>query len=197
MKTCRKVGWKRVFANYSYSNFKKSLWKPSLAIGCVIVFTLYSDFDTLDLIQILSNLINNSMPSLIGFVLTGYAIIIGLSNSELIEKTMEDSKEVTLFQRINSTFAIVLCFMIISYILGILTEIILRMNITIPLDGKHVNCLNCIWLYLLGYLLFYTIFSLFDIVINVFNLGEFAKAFAFYKKLRFTKRFSSSLHDEE
>lgn len=71
----------------------KSIWRPLfLEILCIVVINM-SSIPTVDMLGHLCSFVNGDYPSIVGFVLSGYALLIGFSNSELIQKLSKRKNE--------------------------------------------------------------------------------------------------------
>lgn len=94
-----------------------------------------SSIPAVDMLGHLCSFVNGGYPSIVGFVLSGYALLIGFSNSELIQKLSKRKNEnkPALFQKINATFAMML--------------LIASCHIVIQLCGKHCYGGECKWMF--------------------------------------------------
>lgn len=123
-------------------------------------------------------------PSLLGFSLGGYALIIGFSNSELMEHLAKD-QDWSLFQALSGIFAFSLLFQVFSTIIA--ATIIWGIKSEINLF--NVSC--CYWLIVIGNglliftLIFGALYSLLllpYVIFNLFSLGQVNSAFYTNKK---------------
>ena len=138
----------------------------------------YSEADALSLMQKVSDFITSGFPSIIGFVLTGYALLIGFSGTELfggMARSSVDNKDHTYFQLVNSIFAVVLGIVVLTYIVGCVVGLVISMEIEWPVS-KGYKCFNNIVLFAFLFLFYYSIFALVDIIVNIFNIGQYANA---------------------
>ena len=172
-------GWKIVWEIYPFCNLCKGCIKPIILTALTLIPLLFSKKTPFEHIEIVSTLITSAFPSIIGFVLTGYALIIGFSSSEIISYLAKDrnEKKYSLFQIVNSTFAIVMGAIICSFLYGTFCQFIQKAQVPF-LFSKGFDCFNYLVLFLLLFSLYYSICSLLDIVINIFNLGQFANTLA-------------------
>ena len=81
----KSTGWKIVWEIYPFCNLCKGCIKPIILTALTLIPLLFSKKTPFEHIEIVSTLITSAFPSIIGFVLTGYALIIGFSSSEIIE----------------------------------------------------------------------------------------------------------------
>lgn len=108
MEKIDKAGWKAVFKVYPKKNFHKSIrWPVAITIVLCIVMAIL-DCDYYEINKILCNNILSSLPSILGFSIAAYALILGFSANKLLlamfkKKAEEDS---SFFQVLSSTYAI-------------------------------------------------------------------------------------------
>ena len=76
----KSTGWKIVWEIYPFCNLCKGCIKPIILTALTLIPLLFSKKTPFEHIEIVSTLITSAFPSIIGFVLTGYALIIGFSN---------------------------------------------------------------------------------------------------------------------
>lgn len=180
--TINGVGWKTVQLIY----FRRSLWSSiGLPILLSLIFSIYACYyqkDILVLIEIVTDLIIQILPGVLGFILAGYALMMGLSSSDYIKKLKQhkdQSYDHSMFQTLNATFAFVLFMLFSTLIFGVVTLIILKLECAyfeiIPM--KLGIIINKAYLTFIIFLLLYSILAIKDIVINVFNFGQFVQAY--------------------
>lgn len=173
-------GWKTAWAIYSKENLSKSVFFPWGLSLVTILICLFTTNSPITLLLYSTELIITIVPCILGFTLAGYALIMGLSNSEFmkgLKAFKQEGKEYTLFQSLNATFAIVLGMLFITTLTGVVVGIIIKAEIPMPFCEKFTDVCNWLCLFTLIFLLYYTINSIKDIVINIFNLGQFAQIY--------------------
>ena len=89
----KSTGWKIVWEIYPFCNLCKGCIKPIILTALTLIPLLFSKKTPFEHIEIVSTLITSAFPSIIGFVLTGYALIIGFSSSEIISYLAKDRNE--------------------------------------------------------------------------------------------------------
>ena len=173
------VGWKTVWDIYPRVNIVKSLIKAFFFWVILVVLFFFSDKSPLVLLEMLSDMITSVFPNVIGFALTGHVLMVGFSGSDFLLKLAKTSTgdKYSLFQIVNSTFAIVILVMVVTLLSGIVCKTILSYSIEWPFESG-VSCYNSAVLFILLFLVCYSILSLFDIVINIFNMGQMSNAVA-------------------
>lgn len=171
------VGWKGAWHVYPLENFKKSLWKPFFLEVLCFLGLHFSTISYSQLISTLCSFVNGGYPSIVGFVLSGYALLIGFSNSELIRKmtVKVNGHKSAFFQEVNATFSMMLLWLIITLIMSFLISTIVTSQIDLwGIPSIYLDIANGIIFYVFLFLILYSLFSLFDVVINIFNFGQFA-----------------------
>lgn len=117
MKTIYDPGWGVVWRIYSKENLKKSIWLPLILTVVSFAVCFFSKKNPLGLIEYVGSTILSVGPNMLGFTLSGYALMMGLSNSEFIQGLInfrEEGKEYSLFQSLNTVFAVVLGMMFLT-----------------------------------------------------------------------------------
>lgn len=181
MKTIYDPGWKTVWRIYSCDNLFKSIVIPlCLAIVACIVCS-FSELPSIKLLEHVSGIILSIGPSMLGFTLSGYALMMGLSNSQFIQqliKFKEEGKEHSQFQALNAVFAVVLGGMFVTTLAGAFVGIIVNAQIAMPYCLNIITVYyNWLWLFILYFLVFYIINAIKDIVMNIFSFGQFIQIF--------------------
>lgn len=179
MSSNKSTGWKIVWEIYPFCNLCKGGIKPIILTVLTFIPALFSIKEPFEHIETVSGLITSAFPSIIGFVLTGYALIIGFSSSEIISYLAKDrnGKKYSLFQIVNSTFAIVMGAIIGTFLFGSFCQFIQKTQVPF-IFTKGIDSFNYLILFLLLFSFYYSVCSLLDVVINIFNLGQFANTLA-------------------
>ena len=161
------VGWEKAWEICPLSN----MWKGAKAPGVLLVvsFVLYlfkGDVGEIEQIKLIGGIITNGFPSIIGFILTGYALIIGFSGSDFLlkmAKSKADEKH-SLFERVNSTFALVIGILVVTYLVASVFEFVMGLQIEWPFR-EGIEVYNASVLFLLLFLFYYSVCALLDIVL--------------------------------
>lgn len=173
-------GWDGVWAIYSACNFRRSVILPITLSTLALIASIYSGKTAVIFIKYISNAILLIAPAVLGFTLSGYALMMGLSNSNFIQRLArykEDGKNYSMFQSLNATFAVVLLMAFITTITGIGVELLLNASIEFPSQFvDYCEIYNWACLYFIMFLLFYTINAIKDVVINIFSFGQYVQA---------------------
>lgn len=181
------TGWNGVFSVYPL----RKLWKGAIIpflflVVSIAVYFIGEKHSPIVLMNKVADIIIAGFPSIIGFVLTGYALIIGFSGTELVGKMAcieVDPEGHSYFEVVSSIFAVVLGVVVSTYIIACLVSYILELQILWPFDSNCTDCFNTVCFFMFLFLFYYSIFALLDIIVNVFNIGQYANAVA-QNKLR-------------
>ncbi len=181
MELYHKPGWKSVWRIYSRANLKKSITIPLTVSTCLIVICAFSEKDYFSMLKYVSETVISIGPNILGFTLSGYALMMGMSSSEFIKgliKHKPAGKAYSLYQLLNSTFAVVLFLMFITILQGIIVGFIVELNLNFPFKSDILLCIyNGFWLWLLLFFITYMITSIKDIVMNIFNFGQYVQVY--------------------
>lgn len=182
MKTVYDPGWGVVWKIYSKENLKRSIWLPLILTVISFVVCFFSGKDPFDLIGFVGSTILSVGPNMLGFTLSGYALMMGLSSSEFIQGLInfkEEGKEYSLFQSLNTVFAVVLGMMFLTTLVGALACVVIEAGVALPKEwDSFVDTCNWACLSVLMFLMYYTINAIKDIVINIFNFGQYVQVYA-------------------
>lgn len=182
MKTIYDPGWGVVWKIYSKENLRKSLYLPLILTIVSFVVCIFSEKSSLSLIEYVASTILSVGPNMLGFTLSGYALMMGLSNSDFIQGLInfkEEGKEYSLFQSLNTVFAVVLGMMFLTTLVGAFTCVVVEAEISLPERWvDFTNAYNWFSLFVLIFLMYYTINAIKDIVINIFNFGQYVQVYA-------------------
>jgi len=156
--------------------FKKFPFHSSWIVSIVIVI-LVAALDVEKLYSFLkstSEILVAFFPSLLGFSLGGYALVVGFSNMDLIKKASSTEKH-SLYQILNAIFALSIIFHVFTTILSLSVYWFIKVefgelvNLEIDVLNHFVNAV------LLFLLLFASIYSLWltpYVVTNLFTLSQ-------------------------
>lgn len=176
------TGWNGVFSVYPL----RKLWKGAIIpflflVISIAVYFMGEKHSPIDLMKKVADIITSGFPSIIGFVLTGYALIIGFSDTELVGKMARievDKEGHSYFEVVNSIFAVVLRVVVSTYIAACLVSYVLELQISWPFNDNCADCFNTLCFFIFLFLFYYSIFALLDIIVNIFNIGQYANAVA-------------------
>lgn len=182
-----KSGWKVAWKIYPKDNWRKNIWRPVILTIVMSAASLLGNTDYVDLMKCVSSWIIGGYPSILGFILSGYVLLIGFCGSDFLlalAKTRKEDK-ISLFQKVSSTFSIVLLVILSTYGIGALYDFVIQCAIVWPFaDDNHCEIYNYAALVILLFAFSYSLCTLFDIVINIFNMGQFANIIAKRKLIK-------------
>lgn len=176
------TGWNGVFSVYPLRKLLKGAIIPFLfLVISIAVYFMGEKHTSIDLMNKVADIITSGFPSIIGFVLTGYALIIGFSDTELVGKMAHievDKEGHSYFEVVSSIFAVVLGVVVLTYITACLVAYVLELQISWPFDDNCADCFNTLCFFIFLFLFYYSIFALLNIIVNIFNIGQYANAVA-------------------
>ena len=175
-----KPGWKSVWTVYPKRNLRNNVWRPIVFAAIAACCYCCSSKSACELIGLVSGWITSGFPSIIGFVLSGYVLIVGFSGSDFLLSLANPRKDnYTLFQVLNSTFAVVIAIILVTYAIGAIYGFVVSCDIVWPLKIQWLCIVyNFMAFLLIDFFFFYAVFSLVDIVVNIFNMGQMANVIA-------------------
>jgi hypothetical protein len=139
------------------------------AIFIVVIFFSLSSADILVVLCKLSNKILSLLPSILGFTLTGYVLLIGFSSSEVLEGlTVQNDGGYSFFQHFSSIFCwniiIQACTFFITFIVSFIADL--------SVVCHYANFINSTVLVIVMLFSFYSILLIIRLVLNVFSFGQ-------------------------
>lgn len=182
----KRTGWGGVFTIYPLRKLGKGGIFPVIFLTISIaIYSQGENSEPIVLMKKVAEIITNGFPSIIGFVLTGYALIIGFSGTELVGKMacVKVDNGHSYFEVVSSIFAVVLGIVVSTYIVACIVTFVIELQIPWPFSLDSARCFNTVSLFGLLFLFYYSIFSLLDIIVNVFNIGQYANAVAQNKQM--------------
>lgn len=151
-------GFRCIYFKLRRKSFFRSLLWPGIFTFITLPIYMFANKEKtcFDFLQLISELCVNIAPSILGFTITGYVLIMGMSNTKIIvEMKKEDNGEPSLFQCLNATFVIMLISIISALLAGIITTISLSANITLPIPKAIVNIYNWSCLFIITFIMYY------------------------------------------
>ena len=161
-------GWKTVFQYYNLKVFFIDSIIPVIIAIIICLIVGLSKSSVIDQLKHIVNVGINIIPSMIALLLAAYAIMLTFfsSNEISILKSTEEGKELS--KKINANFAACILFSIITIIVLFLVSAIANMNIQID----YSSWINYPILFVVCFLLVFTVYSLVNIVIDIYNCGQ-------------------------
>ena len=173
----KNTGWESVLRIYPKKNLERGICVPiSLTILFIIVLKNSSvSFETM--IEIVTSNVVSAFPSIIGFILAGFAILIGCPNFDITKELYKNNPKWgnSMFQRLSSTFTFVIVILIFTFLINFCVNIIIKAKCPF-LFKAGVEIFNAIICFALIFMAIYSIWSLIHISINLFNYSQFINA---------------------
>lgn len=171
------TGWKNIWKLYPRENLVGGLKRPFIICLFLWLGFFFTSKSGYEMAGIISGMIVSAFPSIIGFILAGYTILIGCSNVEIMKKicATDNKKDSSIFQRTSATFAVVMGALIFTMLCGFVVNFSIQSGFEFWFDCG-ASIFNMAILILLSYLAIYSIWSLIDITSNVFNYSQFINA---------------------
>ena len=173
------VGLRGLLAIYPTNKLKRGIKWPLLTTavvgGAMLLLGKNSAQQSLDDIAVL---VVSILPNLLGFLLGGYTILIGFGNVDLLKSATKIYPEsgISLFQTLSSIFAITILVQSLTLILGLVAHFGLQIEVGRqgPLAWFYhaVPVLDGISFLTLMFALFYSVFALRDMVLNIFGFAQ-------------------------
>ena len=162
-----KFGLRGVFEGYTFCDFfKESLWPIILSVLITTGLTI-TDVSPILILNEIVNLAIDILPNLIGLFVAGYTIIISFYWSPIAIKINDMPNGPNLLLGLNSTFIIAILLLIVSLTFSILESIIISYQI----ESEYSEVINSLAFFITVYILTFSIKSLKDVVVNLYNMG--------------------------
>ena len=167
-------GYKGIFRSYGWKDFILDLWKPALVAIIGIVLCFISDMESYDVVKKTVGLGISIMPSYLGLLVAAYTLLISFFTSEKAKKIMMmENKErringKDLIVNLNGNFAV--C--VIGGVFCLFTSFIVSYISNLGLTFEFADVINDIVIFVLLFLLSFSIITLFGVIQDIFNLGQ-------------------------
>lgn len=172
-------GLKGILNRYTCKKFYKSKYFFfCIVLTCLLtivpVITSKSSDSIYKLIEDVSSTVLSAFPSLLGFSLAGYALIIGTINIGVMRRMSEpqdNMEKLSFFQFVSSIFALSVLIQCITLLAAFIIHVVLKQ------EWEMLFCISCNWVNIpvYGILLFLVIESMVllgNMVINIFTYGQ-------------------------
>ncbi|MFF5379475.1 hypothetical protein [Pedobacter suwonensis] len=182
------VGWKQIWALYGWKELlskRNKLFYFSVSASLIAIITLnIAKSSTFKLIENLANISNSIMPTLLGFNLGAYALIIGfLSNKRLLEALVkkDDTSRFDRLQKISGVFAMNIIVQAFTLLCSFLIKIFIDLEISsfdFSLYNKQASDIFNIIIFFL--IFFFTLYSVVLLIQNAINIFDFSQLFSHF-----------------
>lgn len=161
-------GIKSILRNYGINGFLADSIIPVVLSLCIYIGIVKTSGNLIVFIQIAISYSIDVIPAIIGFVLAAYAIFLSYFSSNFIHEMIGTDEGKSLYQSLNSYFAICLIGSTISLLSSLIISFIIEMNIEICC----AEVINSIVVFLLLYIILFSLFNIFNIIIDAFNCAQ-------------------------
>lgn len=150
---------------------KSLMWSLLMTIFSCIAFILSSK-TTWDLLLVVLEIDLRITAPILAFTLAGYSVIMGKVPEKL--KTIATKSGLSMYQKLNTTFIAMLLATITNLLLSVFTSILMATDINFLLPYECMaSLINKVGLFVITMLLFYMIFTIKDLISNLFSLGQY------------------------
>jgi hypothetical protein len=141
-----------------------------ISIVFVVPILIFTEKDVIELVETVTSKILSIIPNLLGFVLSGYALLIGFGNITNIAK--QKNKETTLYQKISTVFSVSLLMQMLLLIFAFVVKLALDAELYCS-NVCYGNIVNYTVIILLIFGLLYVTFMIKDLVLIIFNYSQY------------------------
>lgn len=150
-----------------------------LAIGLSFILSVvlwfYPD-EQLLYIDIITKLIISIMPAMLGLSLAGFTIVISQINEKALERItnvdVHDEKDHSLYQILNAVFSVTVLAQLIPILIAVIINLIRPLSVQISVTGTMASFGNCVTLFFECMFFLYSLFSIIDLIQNIFTTGQ-------------------------
>ncbi len=190
LKKLHESSFKGIIKNYGFQRLVRS-FPLILSLLLTIASTIFLSLQKSDLHQINNELITLSLsiiPSLLGFSLGGFAIIVSFNDKDFLKKISRlsintDSKKIqpSLFQKVIAVFAWGILMQSLTLIVTFLIKLFLTLQYPNPTGWPCLSSkiLPLIQFVVLSFLLTYSLLLLPYIIKNVYGFGQITHPYSF------------------
>ena len=177
LKNNHKTSIKGIYTQYICKKLFHSLRLKISVILSAICFVLLFFFIQIDYYEILTKIINTNIsifPSLLGFCVGGYALIIGFGHKEMLQKMsdpIENKSNMSFFQIMSSVFAASTIILIITFLLSYIILFLINLEF-VSTNELLCKIINIFTISLIIFFSIYSIILIYYMVINIFNFGQ-------------------------
>lgn len=185
------VGWKQIWLLYGWKelfSFRNKLFYFSLFVvfAFSILFLKFGNdsVTSYDLIVKIVGLGISILPTLLGFNLGAYALIIGfLTNQTLLSvlTKAKDGESANNLQRICSVFAVNIITQAFTLLCSFLFSVFIDLKISLPTNFIYYDeIISVINYFSLIFILFFTLYSVVLLIQNAINVFDFSQLFTHF-----------------
>ncbi len=150
-----------------------------IAICASVLLILFASLLQISRFEILEFLVHQAIsiiPSVLGFNLGAYIILISLNSTnilkEMTEPNVELGEEYSFYQKMSSVFAFSLLLQATTLVFGIIVSMVMNLCNSIIIGNLIAEITNILSQFFLCFVLSYSLVLIGQIVLNVFNFGQ-------------------------
>lgn len=171
LKTLLKIYWE------NKPIYNSPYFRASFAISLFsIILPIFFPIQKLEVIEFLANSAVAIFPSILGFNLGGYILLISLSTSKILnevtEPDQEKGEEYSFYQKMSSVFAFSLLLQAFSLICGIALTMIIKIGKGHEIVHWLAETINSFVLIMMSFIITYSTILIWQIILNIFNYGQ-------------------------
>lgn len=158
----------------------------SLSTFLFIILMFLSPNNSFTILEVTSDKVFSLFPSLLGFSLGGFAIVVGFSNTELIEEGSK-TNEYSLYQILNAIFSLCIIFQIAATFLSFFGSWLVDIDVTKIFNYYNelgAKILNGFLFYLMFFSAIYSLALTPYLVFNLFTLSQVNNLFLTIRKMK-------------
>lgn len=170
------AGFWHVYLYYCWKEVKHSLEWSLVALAVISTISAFSNSTILDLLGYLTDIGLRVAPPLLGFTLSGYALIVGVNDVtiSILLKTHKTKSGIPMYQKLYTTFIAMLFSIFLVLLESVLLNYALKANIEVNFSSWLIITINVFVFSFYTFTLFYAIFAVKDLLSNLFSLGQTA-----------------------
>lgn len=151
-------------------------WIAICASVLSILFASLLQISRFEILEFLAHQAISIIPSVLGFNLGAYIILISLNSTnilkELTEPNVEQGEEYSFYQKMSSVFAFSLLLQATTLVFGIIVSMVINLCNSIIIGNVIAEITNILSQFFLCFVLSYSFLLIGQIVLNVFNFGQ-------------------------
>lgn len=167
--------YRGIFYSYDWKEIKTSypFWITLFLTISLIVISAFSEKDSFFIVSFWISQFLTIFPSLLGFNLGGYALIIGFGNADLVQSLTKilKNRNTSIFQKLSGIFAYAILLQLFAFCLAFLGNFLIQLKFT-STNLLMCNIINYTFTFFLSFVGLWGILILPSLVVNVFNFGQ-------------------------
>jgi len=160
----------------------KQMW-GSVVLTIILSLVFFCFKNSTEILEILDKIVVKILailPSILGFTLTGYALLLSFGSSEFMEKITEQEDEgYSFYQHFSSIFGWSIIIQATTLFIAFVISIISDYN----LDCQYGKIINCSTFIIILFFSLYSLLLVSRLVLNVFTFGQVIQFHYTEKKL--------------